>query len=339
MESMSFFTDALKNSGSFGSHSGGAPSPFDALNGPALAGFQGSHPLHQVQAAQLVRPSDGGPIGGEIVLDHPVRVGEGIDGTIKLVATQRIEARGANLRLVGLRLDEERKSREERDSKGNVVSSEQWVEANGRLFAEEAFMEPAIPAILDAGPPWEGHFSVPAPPLGPPTAHLGESIIAWALEVRWDVPHGSDHFIALYVPVAQHPDLLRAGVGKQGGYSLSDSVSIGDAAISISSALPAPSGTEIVVQVAWPAAPGGQNARIELHRRTNAPNGEEGIIASVPLSSNDFSSGQAVARLPIPAGSPPSFDGAGLEIDYVIRVLVDRRLRSDLAIERPVGIV
>jgi hypothetical protein len=157
--------------------------------------------------------------------------------------------------------------------------------------------------------------------------------------VRWDVPHGSDHFVALYLPVAQHPDLMRAGVGKQGGYSLSDSVSIGDAAISITSALPAPSGTEIVVQVAWPAAPGGQNARIELHRRTNAPNGEEGIIASVQLNSNDFSSGQAVARLPIPAGSPPSFDGAGLEIDYVIRVLVDRRLRSDLAIERPVGIV
>jgi hypothetical protein len=41
----------------------------------------------------------------------------------------------------------------------------------------------------------------------------------------------------------------------------------------------------------------------------------------------------------VPPGSAPSFDGAGLEIDYVIRVLVDRRFRSDAAIERPVGIV
>jgi hypothetical protein len=322
----------------FGSHSGSAPSPFDALNGPRLAGFEGSHPLHGVQAQELVRPSDG-PVNGEILLGHPVRVGEGIDGTLKLAATQRIEARGAALRLVGLRLDEVRRSQEERDSDGNVTFSENWVEAQGRLFAEETFMEPAVPATLEPGAPWQARFTVPAPPLGPPTAHLGEAIIAWALEVRWDIAHGSDHFIALYLPVAQHPDLMRAGVGKQGGYSLSGSVSVGDAAISITSPLPAPSGTEIIVRVAWPSAPGGQNARIELHRRTNAPNGTEGIIASVSLDSNDFSSGQAEARLAIPAGSAPSFDGAGLEIDYVIRVLVDRRLRSDLAIERPVGIV
>jgi len=32
-------------------------------------------------------------------------------------------------------------------------------------------------------------------------------------------------------------------------------------------------------------------------------------------------------------------DGAGLEIDYVIRVPVDRRFRTDAEIERPVGIV
>jgi hypothetical protein len=331
---MSFFTTGV----TFGSHSGSAPSPFDAINGARLAGGQGSHPLHQVQGEELVRPSDGA-VAGAIVLDHPVRVGEGIDGALKVTAAQRIEARGAALRLVGLRLDEERKSREERDSRGNVIRSEDWVEANGRLFSEETFTEPAIPTTLEPGATWETRFSVPAPPLGPPTAHLGEAIIAWAIEVRWDIPHGSDHFIALYLPVAQHPDLMRAGVGRQGGYSLSDSVAVGDAAISITSPLPAPSGTEIVVQVAWPSAPGGQNARIELHRRTNAPNGEEGIVASVALSSTELSSGQATARLAIPAGSAPSFDGAGLEVDYVIRVLVDRRLRSDLAIERPVGIV
>ncbi len=319
-------------------HSGSAPSPFDAINGGRLAGPQGSHPLHAIQAQELVSSSDGA-VHGQFVLDHPVRVGEGIEGTLKLNVIQSIAARGAALRLVGLRVDEERQHREERDSKGNVVSTDDWVEANGRLFAQDAFIQPAIPTTLEPGTAWESRFSIPAPPLGPPSAHLGESIIAWALEVRWDVAHGSDHFVAMYLPVAQHPDLMRAGVGHEGGYSLSDSVSVGDAAISVASPLPAPSGTEIEVHVAWPSAPGGQKARIELHRRTNAPNKVELEVAVVALNSSDLSSGQAVARLPIPAGSAPSFDGAGLECDYVIRVLVDRRMRSDLAIERPVGIV
>jgi hypothetical protein len=62
-------------------------------------------------------------------------------------------------------------------------------------------------------------------------------------------------------------------------------------------------------------------------------------VASVPVDPASLTSGAAQARLLVPAGSAPSFDGAGLEINYVIRVLVDRRLRSDAAIERPLGIV
>ena len=92
------------------------------------------------------------------------------------------------------------------------------------------------------------------------------------------------------------------------------------------------------MKVNWPAAPAGRGARIELHRRTNAPNGVEGIIASVPVSSNDVKSGAATAQLLVPAGSAPSFDGAGLQITYVIRVLVDIAFRPDAAVERPVGI-
>ncbi len=179
---------------------------------------------------------------------------------------------------------------------------------------------------------------MPAPPLGPPTAHLGESIIAWALEVHWDVPHGHDHFVATHLPVAQHPDLLRAGVGKQGGMSLMQGVPVGDAMISVTSPLPAPAGSEMVVGVRWPSAPGGQKGRVELHRRTNAPNGAEGIMASTAIDPATLTGGVEV-RLLVPDGSAPSFDGAGLEIDYVIRVLVDRRFRTDAAIERPVGIV
>jgi len=61
-------------------------------------------------------------------------------------------------------------------------------------------------------------------------------------------------------------------------------------------------------------------------RKTTPP--ERSRARTVPL---DLSSTFASAL--------PSFDGAGLEITYVIRVLVDRKFRSDAAIERPVGIV
>ena len=168
---------------SFGAgHSGSAPEPFNAIDGGRLAGGEGSHPLHDVAIDELVQAGDG-PIAGTFVLDRPVVVGETITGTLTIQAQERVEARGAMLRLVGLRLDEERKSVEHRDSKGNVTSSENWVECHGRLFIEDPYMEPAIPAVLEAGASWQGRFGIPAPALGPPTAHLGESIIAWALEV------------------------------------------------------------------------------------------------------------------------------------------------------------
>lgn len=326
------------NLGSLMHRTGSAPSPFDAINGPRLAGPQGSHPLHSVAVEELVRATDG-PINGDISLDQPARVGDGITGTIRLTATEQVVARSAALRLVGLRLDEIARSEEHRDGDGHVTSSEHWVEVHGKLFVDDVFPEPAIPTTLEAGATWEAKFAVPAPPLGPPTAHLGESIIAWALEVRWDVPHGHDHFVAAHLQLAQHPDLLRAGVGKQGGPSLLEGVSIGDALISVTSPLPAPAGTEMIVSVRWPSAPGGQKGRVELHRRTNAPNGIEGIIASVPIAPATLPAGSTEVCLLVPAGSAPSFDGAGLEIDYIVRVLVDRRFRTDAAIERPVGIV
>ena len=203
---------------------------------------------------------------------------------------------------------------------------------------KDAFPEPAIPARFEVGETFEARFAVPAPPLGPPSAHLGESIVAWALEVRWDIAMGADHFVAAYLPLAQHPDLLRAGVGKQGGVSLLAGVPVGDATIGVTTPLPAAAGSELAVDIRWPSAPGGPKGRVELHRRTNAPNGTEGIVASVPVDPTTLRGGTEV-RLVVPADAAPSFDGAGLEIAYVIRVLVDRRLRSDAAIERPVAIV
>ncbi len=324
--------------GSFwsGGHTGSCPSPFDAVDGHRLAGPSGSHPLHAVSLDELVRP-DTGEASAVFGIDKAARVGEGITGGLRIVANQAIRARGAALRLVGLRLVETQRSREDRDSEGRVTHREQWVEANGRLFVEDAFMEPAIPPVLEPGQTFETRFAVPGPPLGPPSAHLGEAIVAWALEVRWDVPHGRDVAVAAPLPIAQHPDLLRAGVGKQGGQSLLDVVSVGDARIAVASPLPAPIGSDILISAMWPSAPGGRQARIELHRRNNAPNGAEGIIASVQVPSDQLR-GEAQVRLTIPPDSPPSFDGADLEIGYVVRVLVDRRFMPDLAVERPVGV-
>ncbi len=324
-------------SGGFGlaRREGHCPEPFDAANGGRLAGPEGSHPLHDIRPEDLVRQSSGG-IDGRFVLDGPVRVGEGIAGTLRLTAGEPVSARKAALRLVGLRLVEERKS-ETHETGENTSRTESWVEANGRLFVEDAFMEPAIPAALAAGEVFETRFLVPAPPLGPPSAHLGEAIVAWALEARWDVAMADDAFVALLVPVAQHPDLIRAGVGKQGGTALLDSVNLDEGTISITSPLPAAPGSTIGVRAAWPNAPGGA-ARIELHRRTNAPNGTEGIVAVANTGSEELRAGSAEVALALPAGSAPSFDGAGLEVAYVVRVLVDRRFRPDTAIERPVAV-
>ncbi len=323
--------------GSFGftSHGGHCPEPFDAANGHRLAGPDGSHPLHAIAAPELVRPSSG-KVLGEFTLDRPVRVGEGIEGTLRIAATEAISARKATLRLVGLRLVEERKSVTHQTGK-DTSTTESWVEANGRLFVEDAFVTPAIPAALAAGESFETRFLVPAPPLGPPSAHLGEAIVAWALEARWDVAMGDDAFVAVHLPVAQHPDLVRAGVGRQGGMALLDAVDVEGATITVSTPLPAAPGGALAVRAAWPGAPGGP-ARIELHRRTNAPNGVEGIIAVAATDSDALRAGSAAVTLVVPPDSAPSFDGADLELRYVIRVLVNRKFRPDSAVERPVAV-
>ncbi|HEX7495414.1 MAG TPA: hypothetical protein VF349_02155, partial [Candidatus Limnocylindrales bacterium] len=136
-----------------GGHTGSAPSPFDAINGPRLAGSEGSHPLHSVAAEELLRPTDGA-VMGEILLDHPARVGEGITGRIRVQAVKEVTARNAYLRLAGLRLDEVRRSEDHRDSDGSVSYTERWVETSGKLFVTDAFIDPRVPATLQPGQTW-----------------------------------------------------------------------------------------------------------------------------------------------------------------------------------------
>jgi hypothetical protein len=319
--------------GGFG-HSGSAPSPFDAINGGRLAGSEGSHPLHDVAIGELLKSVDG-PISGAITIDGPIRVGDPIRGTIDLLALEAIKARHAYVRLVGLRLVEERKSTTHRA--GNTTTTESWVEANGRLFVESPFLEPAIPAEMAAGAQLTTAFAIPGPSLGPPTAHLGEAIVAWAVEVRFDIPMAGDFHLSTLLPIAQNPDLLAAGVGEQGGESMLASMDTGGGTIGVTSALPAQPGTTLQVQATWPSASGG-DGRIELHRRSTAPNGVNTVIASWNVTGAELASGAARAELPLPADLAPSFDGADLSVGYIVRVLLDRRFRPDAAIERPVAV-
>lgn len=320
----------------FFGHEGSSPSPFDAVDGHRLAGPDGSHPLHDVGLEELVRTCSG-PLVGGVTLDGPARVGEAIKGRIQLQATDEIGARGAMLRLVGLKLVERQHSTSHHNAATNTTTTEEWVQADGELFATEAWTEVPLPPTLAPGQQVDLPFTVPAPPLGPPSAHLGEAIVAWALDARWDVAMHEDPFVACHVPVLQHPDLIRAGVGEQGGLAMLDTVAAPDGAtISVTSPLPAAPGSTLAITAHWPSAPDGP-VRIELHRRTNAPNGTEGIIASAALAEGSLAGGVEV-QLPIPPWASPSFDGAGLEIRYIVRVLVDRRFRTDAAIERPVAV-
>ena len=317
-------------------HSGSSPSPFDAVSGGRLAGPQGSHPLEDLRAEDLLRPSSG-DVEAAFELDHPAIVGQGLTGTIRLRAVQPVHARGGRLRLLGLRMVEERKSSSEK--RGDDWVTDDWVEANGRLFVEDAYLEPRIPVDLEAGQTFESAFAVPMPALGPPSGHLGVAIVAWALEVRWDVPMAEDAFVAFLLPLAQSPSLIRAGVGRQGGAALLASVEAGQGAtIEVMNALPALAGGVLIVRPRWPEIPSGREARVELAQHVDAPNGGSRVIAAVHGPIDDLRAGAASITVPIPDGVAPSFNGVDLECRYVVRVVVDRPMRPDESIEREVAI-
>ena len=320
------------------SHSGSSPTPFDGIDFSRLAGPEGSHPLESVRADDLLVPASS-EVQGEIAFDHPAVVGVGLTGSVRLRAVRPIHARGAHVRLLGLRLAEERKSRSEHHADGSW-STEDWVEAIGELFVQDAFLEPAIPLDLEAGQTFESTLAIPMPSLGPPSAHLGSALIAWAVEVRWDIAMASDAHVARLLPLAQNASLIRAGVGQQGGAALLASIEAEPgAAIDVSTGLPAQAGGDLQVQARWPLVPSGRSARVELVQHVDAPNGESRIAAQVATAVEAVRDGAAVVSLPVPPDAAPSFDGAGLACAYTVRVVIDRPMRPDASIERPVAIV
>lgn len=346
--------------------SGGAPAPFNALDSLRMSGPSGNHPLAGIDLAQLVAGPTSG-LEGAIELDGPVRVGEAIAGRIRIRARKRIQARSAVLRLTGIRLYEQSHSGRKRSpeeiainqglasiseglgalnialpttpsgstaSAGTAQETVNWVEIHAQELDALPFTEPAIPATLDAGQIIDLPFTIPAPRLGPPTAHAGVAAVAWAVEAHWDIGFGADERVAAFVDVRQHPDLLRAGVLTLPSGALDDSVTDDGASIAVSPLPPIAPGTPLAVTIAWPDAPGGRSARVELNLDVNGDSSTGQVVASVEAA-NDALGGTTVT-LPVAPDLPPTLEVPGLKVGYRIRVIVDRKLRSDESRERPI---
>lgn len=322
----------------WGGRQGSSPAPFDAVDKRRLAGPDGSHPLAAVAMEELVRPSSDG-LDGRITIDEPVRVGEGIHGRLTVTARRDIQARGALFRLVGLRLAEQRKSYEERDNQGRVTRREEWVEANGELFEQLPFDQPPLPASLSAGQTFEAEFTLPAPRLGPPSAHMGSALIAWALEARWDVAMGGDERVATLLDVEQNIDYLRSGAVRLAPGALFDAWTTEDATIAVKPLPPASAGSEVEVTVTWPGAGGGRGGRIELQADVEAPNGVKNVVLFSQAIDPAAFRGGTTLRIPIPEDAPPTIALDRLGVSYTIRALVDRQFRSDLAVERALAVM
>lgn len=318
--------------------SGSAPTPFDAVDGARLAGPQGSHPLAEISMVELVTPATDG-VDGLISIKSPVRIGEAIAGHINVTARKDINARAANVRLVGVLLTEHQESREQRNSRGEVTSSEHWVEVHGSLIDELPFTEPVVPTTMSAGQTFETDFNLPAPRLGPPSAHMGSAVLAWALDARWDIAMGGDERVSALVDVKQNIDYLRSGAVRLDQGALFDSWSVAEGSIAVNPLPPAVAGSEIEVAVTWPGAGSGRGGRLELQADVKSPNALSGVVLfSQAVDPNAFRSGTTL-RVPIPADAPPTIDDKGVAVSYRIRAIVDRAFRSDLALERALAVM
>jgi hypothetical protein len=324
--------------GGFGflGHAGAAPAPFDALDGPRLAAPGRSHPLPLVVPAELIRPTTDG-LDGSIEVETPTRVGEAIRGRVHVVGRRAVEARRAGIRLVGVLLAEEERSHEQRDSKGQVTSREEWVEVRGRVVDALEFTEPFVPAMLGVGQALDLPFEIPAPRLGPPSAHAGTALVAWAVEAHWDIERGLDQWVAALVDVRQHPDLLRAGVIDVGAGAMNDAWDDQGATLAVRPLPPIPAGTTVDVAVTWPGAVSGRSARVELVADVQAARDLHVVCSSVELPVDALREGARLS-ITIPPDAPPTCATDGLRVDYRLRAIVDRAWRQDATAERPIVI-
>jgi hypothetical protein len=259
-------------------------------------------------------------------------VGEGISGRFSIRANRRISANTANLRLVGVQIAEERRSKTERDADGSTRTQD-WIEVHGSVIEASPFTDPFLPTTLEAGQSVEATFNVPAPRLGPPSAHAGSVLIAWALEAHWNIGMGADERVSTLLDVRQHPDLLRAGVVAVGAGAMADTWSNEGATFSVDPVPPIPIGSPATVAISWPNAADGRSARVELEVLVEAPIDLTVTALSLPVDIGAMRGGTTVS-LPIPSDAPPTFAHEGVSVSYRVRAIVDRRLRSDVTAER-----
>ena len=118
--------------------------------------------------------------------------------------------------------------------------------------------------------------------------------------------------------------------------ALNDAVTDEGASIAVQPLPPVPAGTPLQVSIAWPDAPGGRAARVELNLDVSGAAGLGLVVASVEAD-HEALAGTTVT-LPVAADLPPTLETAGLKVGYRIRVIVDRKMRSDENRERPIVI-
>jgi hypothetical protein len=321
-----------------GGYGASLPAPFDNIPGNRLIGPSGSHPLAAIGMEELVKTMTDGVVGG-FELNGPVRIGEAITGKLTITAQRNVSARSGIVRLVGVLLKEQSRSKEERDSDGKVVRSESWVQVDGDIFEELPFSQPVLPIQLAAGQTFTADFTLPAPRLGPPSAHMGSAVLAWALDAKWDVSMGSDAHIATIVPVLQNIDYLRSGAVTLAPGALYDAWQVGDATISVQPLPPIVAGSEIDVTVNWPSAGSGRGGRLELQADVQAPNGLSNLVLWSQVVDPAAFRGGTTFKIQVPADAPPTLSDKGVGVNYTIRALVDRQMRSDLAVERALAVM
>lgn len=363
----SFADQGASSSGPSVTPTGDAPAPFDAQDGPRLAGPSGTHPLADLSAGDLLqRVTDG--LEGSIEVAGPVRIGEGIRGTIRVRATRAIAAGSAGIRLVGVLLREEMRSGPTRQADASNAATQaaaiaahaaasvahlspggagapplpvatdtstvSWVEVHGQVVEDLRYAEPTLPTLMAPNQLVEIAFEIPAPCVGPPSAHAGSALIAWAVEAHWGIAMGADEWVATVVAVEQPADLLRSGVVALPADALSDVVIDDGASLSVSPVPPLVPGSAVTLNVAWPDAPGGRAARVELTTDVRAMNGLSVVSERVPV--DRASLGGTQVTVPLPADLPPTVVTEGLSVGHRLRVIIDRKMRSDVAAERPI---
>jgi hypothetical protein len=144
---------------------------------------------------------------------------------------------------------------------------------------------------------------------------------------------GADERVATLLDVRQHPDLLRAGVVTVGAGAMADSWTDEGATMTVSPEPPIPSGSIAQIGLSWPDAPDGRSGRLELDVLVNAPIDITVTAVSLPMDLAAIGAGSTIG-LPIPPDAPPTFEHDGTGVSYRLRVIVDRRLRSDVTRER-----